>query len=786
MGTSIVEKVLGNNTFYTNEYLKQSITFIKSIIVKSKAEAVSYNEYVRHKYPTHAIEEDPREWRYYRHLSGQLHALDKPVVAISSDNGSEILLTKSTMFIHRKTKTELLKFEQTYDQLVAKYPEQELYIKAVICDTDLSSVDDFYALPDFSIAYHNKALIEENEHDLVLELQTRIDNYKSIWLIQYYSTGYSLFLASQYHILYNFLLTSLLAIRLENVRTTRAHSYHIRLYLASHHKLDDHMLFLTKKQQLFLYRNMLYLDNHSGHNQTFRTLIDVLFTDRNISVVNYVYNQKNSLSGDSYVNYHYDRVLLNSKKLVHATANVEFSQLAEKERLLAPGNQAVYNYEYEDIDRTNRKSLLSQLLTKDLETILIDETDSVRYKLIDTIVDYWAYLLKTGLVSFLVDVTDPVTNVTKLLNTKDLFKLFVVGLHQQNGITLTEFPEYRIKRVFNPIKPTDEQLGSFFYDLRNSHREYIKDVKQAIPLYGNLSTSYQFAEFVSGIYRLNIGLWHMLTNYSDIDTNGQMEMMVHNLHINDLYTFNDETVDAFFRRTGVQDIRNYDTPTLIGYVFSILDNVFDQKLSYLNRMKKLQAALTDVFFKFNSYTVQLINNYFSDSSYLVGVKDVRYGLKADTSYDLSETGSVIPALSLEHVSTTKNKETLETCIEYRFQVNVRSDVSIDSLVSLQVQPTTYNDLDISFSGVKVLDIFDIVRLEETAEIFFSTRPLDHHEHLIPSVGVDFHTDVTHEASSSTDPNKVVAFSVGVSIDSVPPPGQVLSDAHLDFLAMNMN
>lgn len=786
MGTSIVEKVLGNNTFYTNEYLKQSITFIKSIVIKSKAEASSYNEYIRAKYPTHGIEEDPRGWRYYKQISCQLHTLDKVVTVTSVDNGSEIPLTKATMFIHRKTKAELLKFEQAYDQLVARYPEQELYIKAVIGDSEWSTPNEFFLLPDFTIAYHNKALIEENEHDLILELQTRIENYKSIWLIQYYSAGYSLFLASQYQILYNFLFTSLLAIRLENVKTTRAHSYHIRLYLASHHKLDDHMLFLTKKQQLFLYRNMLYLDNHSGHNQTFRTLIDVLFTERNISVVNYVYKQKNSLSSDSLIEYNYDRVLLNNKKLVHATTNVELLQLAEKERLLAPGNQSVYNYEYSNIDRVNRKSLFSKLLTKDLETILIDETDSVRYKLIDTIVDYWAYLLKTGLVSFLVDVTDPVTNFTKRLNTADLFKLFVIGLYKQNSITLTEFPEYRIKRVFNPVKPTDDQLGGFFYDLRFTHRDYIKEIKQAIPLYGNLSTSYQFAEFVSGVYQLNIGLWHLLSNYSDIDTHGQMEMMVHNLHINDLYTFNDETVDAFFKRTGVNDIREYDTATLTGYVFNILDNVFDQKLSYLNRLKKLQASLSEVFFKFNSYTVQLINNYFGDSPYLVGAKDSRYGLKYDATYDLSNTTSVSPAVNLEVSSASVDTETFNFKTEYQLKVDVRSDVSIDSLVSLEVQPTTYTDLDINFPGVNVLDIFDIVRNEQTAEIFFSVRLLDRHEHLMSKMKIDFHTDVFYETSSAVEMTKVIVFGVGVSLDSSDTPAQALSDAHLDFLAMNMN
>ena len=146
---------------------------------------------------------------------------------------------------------------------------------------------------NFKIVSYTSTLVEENEHDLMFELQQAIDNYKHIRLIPYYSLSDNLFLTSQYHVFYNFILMKILAIRLKNAKTLKAHTFHIKNYLASHHYLDGSYTHLTKKQSLFLYRNLLYLDNHAGHNSTFNILIDKLFTDRNISIVNYIYKQEN-------------------------------------------------------------------------------------------------------------------------------------------------------------------------------------------------------------------------------------------------------------------------------------------------------------------------------------------------------------------------------------------------------------------------------------------------------------------------------------------------------------
>lgn len=720
---NIIQQVLGNNSFYADAYIKDSINFVKSIVFVNGNEAKSYNDLIAIRYPNFIVSDQKPLWRYYKHLIGELHELDVPVMAVSVDNGTTIQLTRATLAIHRKTRNEILKFGLYYDELVKKYPEQELYIRGITLDQIYTNIHEIIALEDFTVISCNSVYIEENEDDLLKDLQTRINNYKSIWLLPYYALLDNLFLASQYHIFYNFLLTSILAIRLQNDKTMRAHSFHIRMYFASHHGLDQHLLFLTKKQQLFLYRNMLYLDNHSGKNHVFQKLIDILFTERNISVVNYIFNQRGSFDLTRRVEYVYNQRLLNSKDLVYRDFDYSLRDIGNKEIPLAPGNKKEYDFNYEHIDNRNKYSMYSTLLTKDLETILMDETDSVRYKLLDVLTDYWAYLAKHNQVNFLSDITDPITNVTSRLSAKDLFKFYVICLHAKSGVKLEEFPDYRIKRVFRPTQPTPQQIEKLFYEKRLEYIGYITDIQDNIPIYPTILTSFQFSEFITQVYRLNIGLWTLLSNYGDMDTEGQMRMAIDTMHMTEVYSFNDETVDAFLSRTGVGDPREYTPEVLTGYVFNILDTIFDNRLSFLNRLQKLQQALTDIFFNFNSYTVQLINNYYSGGHILAGIKDRRYGYSYKTKINMdvnAETTSLITATNFEPTNSTKVEESVGLDFQIGHDVSYKSESSLSILTGIYAEPAEASEFNLNLKSLSIHNSEGIVRNIAAPRVDFKT------------------------------------------------------------------
>lgn len=626
---NIIFKILGNNILASN-YIQDTINLTKSINVKNDNEAKLYNELIKQIYPSHTIDlSNKSSWRYYKHLFGEYHSLDTQIIITSLDNGLQITLDSQTLNLHRKTKKEILKYGLFYKQIVDDYPQQELYIKAVICDKQYSSIEEIIALENFTIVSYSTPLVEDNEKDLIFELQDAINNYKQIRMIPYYAMSDNLFLASQYHVFYNFILTKILAIRLKNAKTLKAHTFHIKNYLSSHHYLDNSYTHLTRKQSLFLYRNLLYLDNHSGHNETFNILIDKLFTERNISLVNYIYKQENNTDNNDYIKYRLNQRLLNNANLVYSPNDFSLDNIKDKEFNLTNGNNKELTYNINKIDSHFKNSLFNTLLSKDLETIIIDNTDTVKYKLIPIIIDYWAYLLKSNKINFLVTVVDPVTNTELKLSTKDLFKLFIVVLYKLNKAQLTEFPSFYIERVFKDTIPTNEELLSTCYRKQYWFHETLDNIRTNIPPYGWITTSSQYQEYISNIYKLNIGLWSLLTNFSDKDINGQFEYMIEKMHKWDTYTFDNEPVDVFLIRIGISDLLTYDEVALGSLSFSILNNIYDNKLNFINSYQLIQKALVDIFKKFNSYTVQVINDYYSSSPILTGPKDIRYSISED-------------------------------------------------------------------------------------------------------------------------------------------------------------
>lgn len=642
MSTSITEDILSSNRLYTDTYLKNTINLTKSIVIKNDKEARLYNQFIELNYPDHKVSASKVTWRYYKHLSGQYHSLDKPMELISVDNGNLIELNTNNIRLNKNTHKELLKYSYYYEELVSKYPEQELLIKTLISTSPRQPIAKIVELPDYTIISYNNNLVEENERELIYKLQERIDNYKVTNLLHQYTTTDSLFLTSQYHILYSYIVTTLLSLRLENAKTPRAHSYHILNYLSSQHYLDLPYRHLTKRQSLYLYRNLLFLNNHSGSNLVQESLVENLFNERNISVVNYKQEQTNTLNPDGSMKYYFKQNLMNKKDLVYSQSDFTLTDLSNREMNQAKSNKDIYHYTTQDIDNKLLYTLSNKLPTKNLETIITDVTDSVKYKLIPTMIDYWAFLIKEKLVNFLVPVTDPINNGTVQMNTTDLFKLYTILLYKVNHLEITSFPSYRIKRVFKKDIPTTSDLMTTYYKPKPHQITTIENITNSIIPYEIVSTAFSFSEFISNIYKLNIGLWLLESNVHDKDDNGQLANTLSRLQTHDTLTLDDETPQEFLSRIGIKDLYEYPLDVIETMTYNILDSLFDNKLDLLNKYKYIQRALVEVFKKFTSYTTQLLDDYSYESSELGGVKDTRLTTDGDIhEFDFKAVNSII-------------------------------------------------------------------------------------------------------------------------------------------------
>ena len=693
MATSIIDTLLGNNSVLTKSYLADTIRLTKSIQIKNDVEAKLYNDYIKLTYPSVTINTaDRTTWRYYKHLSGQYHSVDVMMSVISIDNGDTIDLTISNLLLHKKTKQELLKFDKFYLELVNKYPEQELLLKSLITTALYTDISKIIALDNYKIVSYDANLVEELEQDLIYELQEEIDRYKTIRLLPSYQLSDNLYMASMYHIFYNFILTTIIGIRQRNDKTAKAHSYHIRHYLSSHHYLDNVLNYLTKRQALFLYKNMLYLDNHSGSNLVFETLIDRLFTERNISVVNYTLHQTNSLDTENFMKYKFNQRLLNSENLVFSQAEYSLDSLLDKEDPLRLGNPKERLFHQSSIDHKFKNTLFNTLLTKDLETSVIDNTDTVRYKLIPMMVSYWAYMLKTNSINFLVQLIDPITNKELRLTTKDLFKYYTLVLFKTYGVDLTVFPDFRINNIFKPTLPSTSLLLSKCYNKKYWYKDEIEAIKFAIPKYNRVVTSSQFQTFMMEMYELNIGIWTYLSGLSDMDDNGQFEAMITEMREDITYEFDGESVADFKTRLNITSLDDYTLDTLNKILFTMLDNLFDNKLDFLNIYKYIQQALIETFTQFNSYTVQLINNYYNNDGILAGPKDPRY------AHTYSETNEV-SAQNFDRMNIEGSVKYTDG-YSYRYQSTYQETIRTSSTTVLPIHA------DHRYEHIKH-DIFDI-------------------------------------------------------------------------------
>src|SRR5690606_6562451 len=132
--------------------------------------------------------------------------------------------------------------------------------------------------PDYSILSYPDYLIESHETSLIPRLQDWIWAFQERWNNQQYRISDDLYEASFLGILHMGTVLALLAFRLEAAKTSEVNSYYIRQYLASHGKLDRYINTLSRKQQLFLYRNLPWLERNSGRTDSYETIIENILT----------------------------------------------------------------------------------------------------------------------------------------------------------------------------------------------------------------------------------------------------------------------------------------------------------------------------------------------------------------------------------------------------------------------------------------------------------------------------------------------------------------------------
>lgn len=448
-----------------NIYINNTIALARSLVIKLNSEATAMNrKYIDSGIP---IPTKKTDWRYYLHLAGEYSTLDTPMKIVSLDTMEEIVFNKENLKRHKKTRSVYLYGREYVDRLKARYGEQGMLIRGILNPVDINVA---VAASDGSILGYTPALIEPQEHSLVSELESKIKYFIAGYVMESLMEVDDLYVTTMSSIIYSFLVPNLLDIRTKYIKTQQTHSFHITAYLASNQHLDEFMPYLTLSQQMFLYRNILYIERNTGMQGTLDLLIARLLTSRNLPIYDYTIRQQdmNVEEGELVPIPVFAKNQLNLKTgLTSRDLNVfDFRSVLYKEIPLATHNLEKFDELTEEAEFLSSYSSVSNLPTKILEVSAIDPENVAPIKYIDVLINEWIHMAGNGTYTAQLEILNPLNGDTVRLDPKSMFLVYIyahmAGFHgiEMKGIA----PFVAIAPLHKEWVPDEELLAMVPYD----------------------------------------------------------------------------------------------------------------------------------------------------------------------------------------------------------------------------------------------------------------------------------------------------------------------------------
>lgn len=477
------------------QYVEQTLTLTKSLIVKNEATAVVMNTYIQAL--GHAISSDKTTWKYYLNLAGIPHFLDKPIYVSSFDTKETIEFSIESLKLHPVTKEYFQPHTVHFKSLVEKYPEQELLIRGILNPTPMAEAIDS---EDYTILRFSKSLVEQQETNLIPNLQQRINNFSTRWNNPSYNVTDELYLASHLAVMYHNIPSWVMAIRLNNVKTNFAHSFHIKEYLKSHGRLDRYYNYLTIEQRFFLYRNILYLERNGGSQNSFEWLVDNILTKRGLGLAEY--NLKNDVSEIKTTGTKvstFVREGLNKHHNSNSKSEYTFSEVLEKERVLGRSNKDVEEHTVGDKSFGLVNNKRDKFKSKMLESSVLDLTEAGIIQLSRELIKYWLYMSCEGYYTASFKFINRKDSLSMDINARDGFILYLYLFNKALGITLTKIPRLTVTMVRSNVKVSRETLTNIGI-AKYLDKETIDYLAEDEFKYREVPFNYTFAYTVKGLF----------------------------------------------------------------------------------------------------------------------------------------------------------------------------------------------------------------------------------------------------------------------------------------------
>lgn len=509
------------SNIYYRFYQDGIVALARSLVLKNNEAALVLNrELAALGYPV--VETEPATWKYYLNLAGEYHPSDERMLIRSVDTLTEVEFSKATLTTHRATAREYRTGSPFYRTLVRRFPNQVALINGILNPVDLEQA---IAAVDGTILQYSPVYVESNEFNLIADLQAWIYGYYSRWYNPHYLFTDDLYLPSFLGQLALQIPLTLHSLRLRNVRTPQVHSFHVRQYLASHGRLDRYLPYLNKAQQLWLYRNIRYLERHVGQQQTLEQLIDRLLTPRGIPLHRYAIEHNTEQLPET---------LQPQLDMVKYPINFGFTQsgvdrtpvhtILERERPLARENALVEGEGLATLEGAFIRGGHNRLPTKVLESEVVDRSNAAIKSLPTVLLMQWLHLASVGRYRTYVNVDHPATGATINLSVADAFLLAVYAYHRYAGIELAEqdIPRFHAYEVLRITPPPFTELKALT-DPRRVKDQYITAIMDRISPVGEYISTESFYEACYQFHQDYKAVWELYSFQENYHARGQLE-----------------------------------------------------------------------------------------------------------------------------------------------------------------------------------------------------------------------------------------------------------------------
>lgn len=627
----------------SDTYLKNTIKLVKSFTIKHDDIAIHINNELIKMYGTSILGNDPYDkskWKYYMNICGLYHSTDNPIKITIIETGMVKDLSKELLIEYPTTKDELLKHDIFYEDLISKYPNDELLIKGIIYDLDMDFV--LSAENGYLLSY-SKHYVEEQESNLIQDISKYSVNFFKRWHVREYGITDNLYLVSLLGILYTKLVLKVINIRYSNIMTANVHSFHIYEFFRSHFDVDTSVL--NKSTRFWLYKNMRYIRKHMGSNETLNTVIEKIITNNGIGIAEI--ELVNSLPSIQLLDL--DDI---AKPLYDRKTNDFISKPRNKYYFMSDSdNVTSYQQLYLQF---NRKLVDNDLVIKDTRDIETKHMPKLDYNILHRqktktfkikinknhviahevsmklLLDNWTYLAMSDKFRVIKKFIDPNTGIVYNITPKQGLYMVYKLLSKINNVDNPIIKGYTSNFTLNNNITIDELTNNL---LRNDVIKTIANkFHHAIPKIMTYVDNDGFNTYIKELNTFRSMMWNVGTNTTDMLLTSDIQVMYKRLHKRVYIDFNsNKTIDELIASENMYFIltEDYDYKSVVVMLFEL----FTGYKIIVNDIENTINKYIDITKKLSSYTIQFISDdtdlniipmrYHSLDSINTGIVDLR-------------------------------------------------------------------------------------------------------------------------------------------------------------------